>query len=98
MEVKDTDGIPNYIDIFIKSNMQQLLEIHDKSIVQDGEGFLVFNCNKNENKMDVFFMNKETISNNYSNINYQEIKNRAEDKRIFLINDIELKLYFLLYL
>jgi hypothetical protein len=98
MDIKDTDGIPNYIDIFIKSNMQQLLEIHDNSIVQDGEGFLVFNCNKNENKMDVFFMNKETISNNYSNINYQEIKNRAEGKRIFLINDIELKLYFLLYL
>lgn len=98
MEVKDTDGIPDYIDIFIKSNMQQLLEIHDNGIVQDGEGFLVFNCNKNENKMDVFFMNKETISNNYSNINYQEIRKKADNKRIFLINDIELKLYFLLYL
>lgn len=97
MEVKDTDGIPDYIDTFIKSNMQKLLEIHDNSIVQDGEGFLVFNCNKTENKMDVFFMNKETISNNY-NINYQEIRNNANGKRIFLINDIELKLYFLLYL
>lgn len=98
MEVKDTDGIPDYIDNFIKKNIKNLLEIHDNSVDQDGEGFLIFNCNKNENKMDVFFMNKETISNNYSNINYQEIRKNADNKRIFLINDTELKLYFLLYL
>ena len=60
-EIQHASSTPPYIDDFLKKNMVQLVDIHDEGIKENGTGCLGFKCSQNENKMDVFYMNEESM-------------------------------------
>ena len=84
--IQHAHSTPPYIDTFLKANMTQLVEIHDKGIEEYDTGCLGFNCSQKENKMDVYFMNEDIILQGIG------------DKKLFLIKDIDENRIFLVYI
>ena len=61
--IQQVSSCPEYINTFIQHNLSKLMEIYDAgSSANDGEGCLGLICNQETNKMDVMFMNVETIT------------------------------------
>ncbi len=88
MSVKNIDSAPDYIMKFIHSNMEQLCNIYDEGMFNTPgleKGIMFFQCSKDNNKMDVQFMNDEMMENNSD-----------KDKKIFFIQDLDLECFFLL--
>lgn len=92
MEIQGVDSVPEYINVFINSNMKDLLNIYDEGI-KDNLGCLVLKCNPKENKMDVSFFNEEMIK---EMIKKDDIIKHPE-KKLFLVNDLDLNCIFLIY-
>ena len=87
--------MPEYIEQFIKLNHDKLFEIYDEGLNREKDGFLYFECNIDENKVDVFFLEPTKIIEMLGDENWNQIKlNRGEKKtffirekdRIFLLN------------
>ena len=75
--------------------MEQLINIYDAGSLEMGDGCLGLNCNLNENKMDVFYMNQETLKKTVGDI-WDNIKKK--DKKIFIVNDSSGYGNFLIYI
>ena len=98
MKVKNIETSPDYISSFLRENMDQLIKIHSEGKTEYGEGCLGFNCSKSENRMDVFYMDESKILQNISKETWETIKSTMNEKRLFLVNDLELKSIFLIYI
>ena len=97
-KIQNIDSTPSYISIFLKANIDQLKNIHDEGKQEHGEGCLGFKCSEKENKMDVFYMNEELILQTLQNESWQQLKSTIQEKRLFLINDLDINSIFLIYI
>jgi len=98
--IQQAKSCPEYINVFIKHNLSKLMEIYDAGYeANDKEGCLGFICNQDDNKMDVMFMNKETITGMLTTDSWSTLKlSIPEGKKLFFVKDEGLDAVFLLYI
>ena len=87
MNIQNINSLPDFIDKFIKFNHDKLIEIYNEGINMHNEGLLYFQCNKDENKVDVFFLHREKIIEMITEETWEQLKIDAGDKKIFLIKE-----------
>ena len=87
MNIQNINSLPDYIEKFIKFNLDKLTEIYNESIILHKEGLLYFQCDKDNNAVDVFFLYREKIVEMISEESWEQLKIDAEDKKIFLIKE-----------
>jgi len=97
-EIINSSSTPEYIDTFLKQNMVKLVEIHDKGIEENKCGCLGLRCSKENNNMDVFFMNEELILSMINNDSWEDLKNNIGERKLFFIQDIDKNRIFLVYI
>ena len=96
-EIKNVDNVPDYIGKFIDNNIEKLINIYDDEKEKNETGCLIFNCSEKENKMDVYYKPEKSM-NDFEKTNWEQIKDTINDKKLFLINDLDLKSVFLIYI
>tara|TARA_B100001094_G_C18191030_1_gene807259 strand:- start:2232 stop:2522 length:291 start_codon:yes stop_codon:yes gene_type:complete len=89
MNVQNINSLPDFIDRFIKFNHDKLIEIYDEGIKVHAEGLLYFQCSKEKNNVDVFFLFREKVVEMISEESWEMLKRDAGDKKIFLIKESE---------
>ena len=89
MNIQNINSLPDFIDRFIKFNHDKLIEIYDEGIKVHTEGLLYFQCSKEKNNVDVFFLFRERIVEMISEESWEMLKQDAGDKKIFLIKESE---------
>jgi len=87
MNVQNISSLPDFIDKFIKFNQDKLIEIYDESIKIHNTGLLYFQCDKEENNVDVMFLYEDKILEMMGKESWEMLKNDAGDKKIFLIKE-----------
>ena len=87
MNIQNISSLPDFIDKFIKFNHDKLIKIYDEGIKVHTEGLLYFQCDKEKNNVDVFFLYKEKIIEMISKESWEMLKKDAGDKKIFLIKE-----------
>ena len=87
MNVQNINSLPDFIDQFIKFNHDKLIEIYDGGIEVHTEGLLYFQCSKEKNNVDVFFLFREKVVDMISEESWEMLKQDAGDKKIFLIKE-----------
>jgi hypothetical protein len=87
MNVQNISSLPDFIDKFIKFNHDKLIEIYDGGIEEYKEGLLYFQCDKEKNNVDVFFLYREKVIEMISEENWEMLKRDAENKKVFLIKE-----------
>lgn len=97
-KIQNIESTPNYISNFLKTNMEQLCNIHDKGKQEHGIGCLGLKCSENENTMDVFYMNEINLIQTLKQESWEQLKTTIGEKRLFLINDLDLNSIFLIYI
>ena len=98
--IQTVDTCPDYINQFIQTNMEQLINIYDAGYeVNNKEGCLGLICNQEINKMDVMFLSRHNITQFISIENWEDMKRSIpNDKKLFYIRDEGLDAVFLLYI
>ena len=99
MSVQNINSAPEYINIFIKNNLEKLTEIYDKGIdnYKDG-GVLFLKCSEEKNIMDVQFKNNEMMLEILEKNSWENLKSSIQGKKLFIINDIDKNSIFLIYI
>lgn len=97
MQIQNISSTPKYISDFINHNFTKLIEIYDNGISENNTGVLSLKCSEKDNKMDVFFMNEEQILLTLQKESWENLKN-STDKKIFLVNDLDINSIFILYI
>ena len=87
MNIQNINSLPEFIDKFIKFNLDKLIEIYKEGINTHKEGLLYFQCDKDENKVDVFFLFHEKILELITKESWEQLKIDVADKKIFLIKE-----------
>ena len=100
MSIKNVSSSPEYINTFIQHNMNKLMEIYEEGYENNNnEGCLYFICNEITNKMDVSFVNNDTISNIMMADTWENVKSSIHNnKKLFLVKDEVLNSIFLIYI
>ena len=98
--IQTVDTCPDYINQFIQTNMEKLMEIYGAGYeANDNEGCLGFMCNQETNKMDVMFLNRDNITTMLTADSWENLKlSIPEGKKLFLVKDEGLNSIFLLYI
>jgi len=98
--IQNVSSCPSYINKFIQHNLDKLMEIYEAGYeANDKEGCLGFMCNEEDNKMDVMFMNKDTITSMLSADSWENLKlSIPEKKKLFFVKDEGLGAVFLVYI
>ena len=97
--IQQVNSCPEYINTFIQHNLSKLMEIYDQGYSEFQEGCLGFMCNQEDNKMDVMFMNKETITSMLTADSWENLKLSIPDgKKLFFVKDEGIGAVFLLYI
>jgi len=99
--IQNVSSTPDYISKFINTNLEQLNNIHDGGMDEFKEGCLGLKCSEEENTMDVFFMNRELLIKSIAEESWEQLKNslkEKEDKKLFLVNDLDRNAIFLVYI
>ena len=99
-KIQNIESTPNYISNFLKANMELLCDIHDEGKKEYGNcyGCLGLKCSVNENTMDVFYMTEINIIRTLNQESWEQLKTTIGEKRLFLINDLDLNSIFLIYI
>ena len=97
MNIQNINSAPEYISKFINQNFTKLIEIYDEGIKKFSIGVLSLKCSEKENKMDVFFMNEDQILLNLQKESWENLKNSLNDKKLFMVNDLDKNSIFLIY-
>ena len=87
MNIQNINSLPDYIDKFIKFNLDKLTEIYNEGINLHNIGLLYFQCDKDNNNVDVFFLDPNKIMEMISQESWEQLKIDAGDKKIFLIKE-----------
>ena len=82
---------------FNNTNMSKYIIIILEGIELNKVGVLSFKCSEKENKMDVFFMNEDQILLNLKKESWENLKNSLNDKKLFMVNDLDKNSIFLIY-
>jgi len=96
-KIQNIESTPEYIGKFLRENMDQLIHIHDEGMEEHKTGCLGFKCSETENKMDVFFMTEEILLQILQKESWEQLKGTINDKKLFLINDLDKNSIFLVY-
>ena len=72
--IQNVSSCPDYINAFVKYNFDKLMEIYGKGYEEFNEGCLGLMCNEETNKMDVMFMNVETITKMLTADSWENLK------------------------
>ena len=96
-KIQNIESTPEYIGDFLRKNMDQLIHIYDEGMEEHKTGCLGFKCSQTENKMDVFFMTEEILLQMLSKESWEQLKGTINDKKLFLINDLDKNSIFLVY-
>lgn len=96
-KIQNIESTPEYIGKFLRENMDQLINIHDEGMEEHKTGCLGFKCSETENKMDVFFMTEEILLQILQKESWEQLKGTINDKKLFLINDLDKNSIFLVY-
>ena len=96
-KIQNIESTPEYIGKFLRENMDQLINIHDEGMEEHKTGCLGFKCSQTENKMDVFFMTEEILLQMLQKESWEQLKGTINDKKLFLINDLDKNSIFLVY-
>tara|TARA_B100001123_G_C14997145_1_gene902040 strand:+ start:340 stop:663 length:324 start_codon:yes stop_codon:yes gene_type:complete len=101
-DIQHVDSAPDYINKFIHLNMEQLCKIYDEGMYNNSDlknGILFFKCSEKDNKMDVQFMNDEMMSIIIQKESLINLKNNIpENKKLFMIQDIDINSIFLIHI
>lgn len=97
-DIIQTRSAPSYIESFIQENKEQLFEIYEGGLKAYGVGCVGMNCSESDNKMDVFFMNKEIMDNMMDSESSEKLLSSINNRRLFFVKDIDLNSVFLIYL
>ena len=87
MNIQNINSLPDYIDKFIKFNLDKLTEIYNEGINLHNIGLLYFQCDKDKNTVDVFFLYREKILEMITEESWEQLRIDAGDKKIFLIKE-----------
>ena len=100
MNIQNISSLPPYIGKFVNNNKDQLLKIYEEGMKDETIGILKMVCSQVDNKMDVQFSNEnDIITNILQKESWGELKNTIpENKKLFIINDLDKKAIFLLYI
>ena len=102
MNVQNISKPPEYVSKFINDNIAKLIEIYDEGIDKNDNniGILKMICSKKSNKMDVQFSDEKDIINNILEAESWENlkKNTPQNKKIFMINDVDENNIFILHI
>ena len=98
--IQQVGSCPEYINTFIQHNMEKLMEIYEDGYsTNENEGCLGFMCNQEDNKMDVMFLNKESMVSMMTADSWENLKlSIQENKKLFFVKDEGLGAVFLLYI
>ena len=97
-KIQNIDSTPTYISNFINQNIEKLINIHDEGKQEHGIGCLGFKCSEEKNTMDVFYMHESYILENLSLESWEQLKTTIDEKKIFLVIDIDKNAIFLIYI
>ena len=85
MNVESISSLPEYIDKFIQFNKDKLIEIYNEGLNIHNSGLLYFKCNKDNNTVDVLFLEPGKIIEMISHESWEQLKIDAGSKKIFLV-------------
>ena len=97
-KIQNIESTPEYIGKFLRENMEQLIQIHEEGKQEHGVGCLGFKCSEEENTMDVFYMNEETMLTMLQKESWEQLKTTIDEKKLFLVNDLDKNAIFLVYI
>ena len=99
MSITNVKSTPPYIESFLQANSKQLFEIYDQGMKEHNNvGCLGLKCSEKENKMDVFFMNEESLLQTLKQDSWDSLKESIQGRKLFMIQDLDLNSIFLVYL
>jgi len=99
MSIKNIDSAPEHITEFINNNTEQLSKIYDEGISSNEDGILVCKCSKEDNRIDVQFMNDDMFSEIITRESWIPFKESIpKDKRMLFIQDLDLNCVFIIYI
>jgi len=87
MNVQNVSSLPEYIDNFIQFNKNKLIEIYNEGLNVYNSGLLYFQCDKDNNNVDVFFLEPEKIMEMISQESWEQLKIDAGEQKIFLVKE-----------
>ena len=87
MNVQNISSLPEYINKFIEFNKNKLIEIYNDGLNMHNRGLLYFQCDKDNNTVDVFFLEPGKIIEMFSQESWEQMKINFGDKKIFLIKE-----------
>jgi len=87
MNVQNVSSLPEYINKFIEFNKNKLIEIYNDGLNIHNSGLLYFQCDKDNNTVDVFFVEPSKIIEMMSQESWEQIKINSGDKKLFIIKE-----------
>lgn len=100
MNIQNIQSPPDYINNFVRNNHEQLLKIYEEGLEENNIGILKMICSESQNKMDVQFSDEDDIINNIlQKDSWENLKNTIpENKKLFIVQDLDINSFFLLYI
>ena len=93
------EKIPDYVHEFIREKKDKLNEIYEGRKSVDGPGYLHIKINVKENKIDVIYIDEMLKRQMLTKEFCENVEtNNKEDKKIYLVEDINLNSLFILYI
>ena len=97
--IQNVSSCPDYINQFINHNFEKLNEIYGQGYEEHQEGCLGLFCNQETNKMDVMFLNIDSITKMLTADSWENLKlSIPEGKKLYFVKDEGLNSVFLLYI
>jgi len=97
--IQNVSSCPDYINQFINHNFEKLNEIYGQGYEEHQEGCLGLFCNQETNKMDVMFLNRDSIIQMLTADSWENLKlSIPEGKKLYFVKDEGLNSVFLLYI
>ena len=75
------------IDNFLKTNIEQLKIMYDEGIKENKDGLLLVNYLKQQEKVDVMFLNTNKVNEIITEEGWTKMKEKAKDHKICLVNN-----------
>lgn len=75
------------INDFLNTNLEQLKKIYDEGIKVNTDGLLLVNYLKQQEKVDVMFLNTNKVNEIITEEGWTKMKEKAKDHKICLINN-----------
>ena len=97
--IQMASSAPDYINAFLKTNMEKLQDIYEEGVHHFGSGCMMLQCSQVTNDMNVQFMGDEMMCHILEKDSWFALKaGIPESKKLFFVQDIERDSIFLIYI